>query len=718
MKRAKKILAGILALTVLAPACAVPAGAAAPAVSTDEAVYANLDYYGKAEQISVVKGSSLNGNRRFTDFGSYDKVTNMTNGASPVLSANSVSWNLPKQGTDRFYYECTPKKGTVVLPWSFDVSYKLNGVPARAESLAGASGTVEIDVKAAPDKNAPDYYRNNLLLTVGTYVKMADTLSLEAPGAQVQSLGDYKAALFAALPGEEKTFTLRIGTKSFETPGIVMMMVPAAADQLDKVTDLKDAKDTVKDSLDDANAAVNRILGTLESMDSGLRETQSGLEDLDDARGTISSGKGKVYADADRSLADLTQTANRLNAMVPHIRKSQQLVRDLNADANASMKTISDMKPTVTALSSSLGEVRGDLSRLRAVLNDTEEDREDAKDDLEDLLDDIRDSLGEIEDLRAAQSGLNSNAKKLSGTLEGLTDLLNKNPTFQQELIQKIMTYTGITDPQQAAAMLTGLIQQLQSTNKSVLATGDALTDALGEAEDFADLGDEALDTIDDTLDLLDKGVEPSKSLLSNLSGSLGDLQTLLGQSNGLIDDLNGLNGTLNQYEDGTIRTLKDSETLTYALAGGLADARSFLSSLEILTKTSGTKLDSGTKQSLNGLIRLLQKSLDGVGDLSAVKDAANTIHGTLDDKIDDLENDSNLLKIDPNAPIVSITSSRNPSPSSLQIVLRTREISRDEGKAAEKDLETGAENSNVFERIGRIFSKLWSAVAGAFSGS
>ncbi|HEX3040068.1 MAG TPA: hypothetical protein VHP54_07220, partial [Caproiciproducens sp.] len=274
MKTYHRILAGVLAAVILVPASSLTASAEAPKVSTDEAVYVNLDYYGKTNQVTVVKGCSLNGNTSFTDYGSYAKVTNMTDETKPVVSSDSVNWNLPKN-EERFYYECTPKNNAVAMPWSFDVSYKLNGVPADANKLAGASGMVEIDVKATPNKSVSDYYRNNMLLEMGTAFKMKDTLSVEAEGAQVQSVGEYKAVLFTGLPGEEKEYKIRVGTNKFETIGVVMMMVPGTVDQFKEIKDIKDAKDTVEDSLDSIHDSTNELLTTLETMSDGLAQTKS-----------------------------------------------------------------------------------------------------------------------------------------------------------------------------------------------------------------------------------------------------------------------------------------------------------------------------------------------------------------------------------------------------------------------------------------------------------
>nr|MCR4705459.1 hypothetical protein [Lachnospiraceae bacterium] len=45
--------------------------AAAPAVTVDETMYVNLDYYGNLAEVNVVKGCSMNGNTTVTDYGTY-----------------------------------------------------------------------------------------------------------------------------------------------------------------------------------------------------------------------------------------------------------------------------------------------------------------------------------------------------------------------------------------------------------------------------------------------------------------------------------------------------------------------------------------------------------------------------------------------------------------------------------------------------------------------
>ena len=101
-------------------------------------MYVNLDYYGSETEINVVKGCSTNGVTEYTDYGIYEKVENMTDSTEPSVGNGSVTWKFPDKN-QRFYYQCTLPKEEMELPWTFDISYKLNGVETEPKALNGAS---------------------------------------------------------------------------------------------------------------------------------------------------------------------------------------------------------------------------------------------------------------------------------------------------------------------------------------------------------------------------------------------------------------------------------------------------------------------------------------------------------------------------------------------------------------------------------------------------
>ena len=748
MRKYHRILAACLSVLLFVPTLVLPASAAAPGVSTDESAYVNLDYYGKVQNVSIVKSCSLNGNTSFTDYGSYSKVTNMSGTSQPSVSGGSVSWSLPKDTSGRFYYECTPKDGNVTLPWTFDVSYKLNGVPADASKLAGASGLVEIDIHAAPNKNVSDYEKNNLLLQVGTAVKMKNTQSVEAPGAQVQALGEYKAVLFAGLPGEEKDFAIRIGTTSFESTGVVMMMVPGTLDQFSDIKDLSKDKDTVKTSLDAVNAGTDRILDSLAAMSSGLTQTQAGLSSLDGARGTISAGKGGVYKNADQALASLTDITNKTNAMIPHMKKAEQLVTDVNADVNSLTDTVDTLKPRLAALSSDLGSLRHNVSELRDTLSDIHDLSDSRKKSITELNKAIKDNLaavkGDAQQVDALSNGLKGKTQTLSSKTTDLSRALQhllaamggsssgsgsgSSPTIHDTdtllILQAIgQLGTGVSSLGTAAGTAAAgtypaldSLAALLNSSSDISSAIDGITAQInGSSDGLTQVGADALNTVDSYCNALDNGYDDADKLMRNANIVSGDLQSLLDKSQNIITSIDSLNSTMNQYKDGTVQTLKDTESLTSSLTGGLTNAKSFLSSLEALMKNGGNQLDDGTRKSLNGLIQVLQKSVDSIGNIPTIKSSNDTVKNTVDDEIDKIEDKSNVLNLDYEAKPVSFTSSKNASPTSIQIVLRTQEISKDKDNSAVKDAEKASTDPGPWVRIQNLFTNLWDSIRSLF---
>ena len=280
------LLAAVLAA---APLCtsALAAGALEPVC--DESYYATLDYYGGLMDASVVKSYQTNGHTSLTDHGAYDAIINLTDDRVPTVSNGTVTFDLGEDAPSRFYFEGKTQQPFHSLPWTFSVSYKLNGAPALAEDLAGKTGLVEIDLDVLPNPSASEYSRNNLVLTAATAFNADDILSLEAPGAEVQLVGNLRTVLFMVMPGEEQHFAIRVGSDDFSFSGPVLLAVPATLQQLDQIADLRQAKEKAEDSYDAINDSMDIILNTLDGMSGSLSATASGLDRLNAARGTISS---------------------------------------------------------------------------------------------------------------------------------------------------------------------------------------------------------------------------------------------------------------------------------------------------------------------------------------------------------------------------------------------------------------------------------------------
>ena len=158
---------GSCVLSALLALSSVPVSAVDNGVSPvyDEAYYAMTDYYGNLTEGSVVKSYLTNGYSTLTDYGQYDEVLNLTDGTVPSSAGGMTTFRFDA-GTapSHFYFEGKTTRPFEALPWTLAVSYKLNGVPTRAEELAGKTGVVEINLDAIPNPDAIEYARNNYTL--------------------------------------------------------------------------------------------------------------------------------------------------------------------------------------------------------------------------------------------------------------------------------------------------------------------------------------------------------------------------------------------------------------------------------------------------------------------------------------------------------------------------------------------------------------------------
>lgn len=721
----KRIICSIMAvLLTISGSETVFAGS--PTVSVDEAVYINLDYYGQVSDMSIVKSCNLNGNKSFQDFGNYDSVVNMTNYAKPQLNEDSVVWNL-EDTSERFYYECKPKENTIAVPWTFDVSYKLDGVPKKAEELAGAKGLIEINVEAIPNDSVSDYYKNNMLLQMATIVNMEDNFSLEAPDSQLQAVGTYKAVVFMALPGEHTTFTLRIGTESFESPGITMMIIPGTMKQLKEIKDLKESKDKIQDAANAVKDSMDDIIGTMESMSNGLEVTRAGLNSLEEARNTISSEKGVVYENADKALEDMSKLTDTIATLVPHIQNGQQMVKDINGDVNSIVDTINETKSDIKQYLESITAIQTDIESLQKLLEDInakEEDRKDAFDRLSRNLEKLTDNLDK---LQQDSGNLGRGMDRLSDASSELGNMGPEITTISNILGNIIINATGGDTSVQAAVSIlndsmstikNGSERLLSSVSNVSLVTGTMMED-LEQTMSYGSSISDALRTIIDVgneyADLLAANHENNEDLLEQLNKMGDTVKNTLNTASNLIDSISKANDTLNKYEEDTIALLKDTENLTTQMQSTLLNAVNFLNSLEAMMKVSGEKLDKGTRETLEGMVDIIGKGLEGITKTSNIKNANQLIKDTIDNELDHYEEDNHLLNIDAEHPLMSVTSENNVTPDSVQILLRTEEIRIDDDDTAQVDLEKAEEKVGVLERIGNIFKRIWIAITSIF---
>lgn len=654
-----------------APSSAPPA----PVIpsSCDEAYYATLDYYGQLTEGGVVKSYVTNGSSKITDYGNYDDVINLTDNRQPTRSDGMVTFDLSGDTPQRFYFEGKTAQPFENLPWTISLSYTLNGVPTPADQLAGKTGEMEIHLDVAPNSSASDYSRDNLILTATTAFHADDILSLEAPGAQVQLIGNLRSVLYMVLPGEEQHFILRVGSDDFSFGGMIFLAVPATLQQLDQIADLREAKDKTEDSYDAINDSLDVILNTLDGMSGSLNTAASGLEQLNSARNTISAGKNGVYDNADLALGDLDTMADALAPATAHLESASQALTDINDSLTSLTQTAVGLKPELETTRSIIKELQTDTTNLRSLLTSVESytkngsniasDLSNDLEDLEDNLSDLQTSLNtlqstlsstkgistidtvsvggmttaqEVEDAvaqaQAAKTQYTSFLSSDTAAAMGLTadnfsfyDFLtnpnfgNKSDTEANEIIQ-LLSAASDPDFAQQLQMMETANSLIPTVNKSIKEVNALVT---GIAKPTASVVDDLSDLC---YTLGENGISADLESLSDLLSSLlKDVDSHKGEATTLTEHLDELGDLVSRVSQSADTALDQLQTLNDTVNTYIPDAQQALADSQTLTGSTASalrdshsllsSLESLMKQSDGDLDSGTKQSLSGISD-------------------------------------------------------------------------------------------------------
>ncbi|WP_418762177.1 hypothetical protein [Enterocloster sp.] len=731
------MMAAVLAAVVTAGNAPLSYGAPA-AVETDETMYVNLDVYGKAQKVNVVKSCSLNGVTDFTDYGNYLAVENMSTQDEPQLGEGEVVWKLPPDRRERFYYKCTLDQEQTALPWNFDVSYKLNGVPTDGEKLAGASGLVEIHIKAEPNEQADLYYRNNMLLLVAVPVDMSKCFSVEAEGSQTQNMGELTAVVFTALPGEEGDYTVRIGSDSFETTGVIMAMTPGTVEDLEHIKDLKEAKDTWQDAGDELYDSLEQMAQSIEDMRGGVDQMQSGLNAAENARQKWSSSKDAILAGNDRSLESLRAMSGQLETLVPHLQTAKE-------EAEIVHKSMGDIVGTLGEMQEPLGKL---YTRLRNIKSSTAS--------MGEQLPDLRDDLGYLIETNASFQVQTTEA------LEALGQLIGELEEYDDEALEievpeiEIPEAQGEEELEEPEASEPEGSEKPEESEEQEKPEGSEEPEApdasepekdenleINEPENentgsqtisravvpkaqiekrevpFVASSGSQLQQLMQMLRKIDKDsrkfTQTAGNLMEDISDSAQYSADLVDNMDFLIEDLTALHDSLDTYYPDLQSALDDLSALTERTTEALNSTTDTLTLVQNTLKASSDEMDVAAKDSLMASMELLNKSLNVLDSTAGIRRAGRTMKDVIDSQLDKFDTENRFLFMDPDAEKVSFTSSKNPEPRTLQVVLRTDEISLENEEHKTLDAETEEPEVSPLKRMWNVLVKMWRSLVDIF---
>jgi len=200
---------------------------------------------------------------------------------------------------------------------------------------------------------------------------------------------------------------------------------------------------------------------------------------------------------------------------------------------------------------------------------------------------------------------------------------------------------------------------------------------------------------------------------IASLSAEMQDMgstaKEMINITQDLIRETDDLHDTMNDYYPDTLNLIADCQKLTTTLSQSIDSTVTFLTYTKWLVQTSGDLFDEASKASLQGMSDVLENSIRGLGSIPTMRNANDTIKRTIDQEFDKYEDENKFLNLDADAALVSFTSDNNPAPASIQVILRTEEISLDDTDNNPSDLETKKKDIGFIGRIKNLFSQILS---------
>lgn len=731
------ILSASLALNLPVAVQAEVASGVHPTV--DEAYYVTLDSYGNPTDAAVVKSYSLNGATEIVDHGTYDSVENLTNGVKPEINGDTVRFSLGEGAPSHFYFEGKTRAPFETLPFQISIQYLLNGVPTDAAKLAGEKGVVEMNIRAVPNPASSEYQKNNWFLTAAAVFNQNDILSLTAPDAQIQTVGNLKTALFVWLPGESQEYILSVGTEDFKFDGFTFLLGPVnASGRLGDLKKLQDDKQDIQKSWDSLNAASDRLFDAAEGMQGKLNQAANGLDGLNQVRKNVQSRESEFYGNLDNFLGNMDGLDSALAPASGHL--------------NAANQTVGELQDNLSAVNQSLLTLQRHLKESESTLSALQNNMESFQDASDDLDSDSRNIKNDLRTLRSlSEAGKTGANQKISGTLQQMGALYQGYAQYMQA--------HGL-QPVDAGGTGSNRIR-IRATNLGTASNAggiDYTTDAeltpspqypQGSFQDFAvqklaSLGYDSeqiayalalwnqrdtvqaaaaganevygkIDALGNDLDALRLSSLYDALYGSSATGSLAtsDVKKLSADIRQSIDALDRVYRTADGYLPALQATLGDAATLSDTVRADTESLTALLRTSRDIVKSNSPAFHRSADLALDASASILRQSASALDSTDAMRQAADSIRDLVDQKWNENTGEkTRLFSLDAAAAPESLTSSENADVSSVSVMLRSAEI-----KTAAPDSHvkgaTGQKKTGLFSRIRKMFADIWHGLTG-----
>lgn len=640
-----------------------------------EIVYVNLDEYGKPELINVYNSYILQDVSSLVDYAKYSKITNLTNHAEPTNDDEKTSWDV--SGLNKFsYMGVIDNEASANIPWNIKLSYKLNGEDKKPEELIGKSGLVKVIIEISENENAKEYFRNNYMLEITSSYDMADYISVSAKDATEVLTGNTKTLMFIALPGQEKTFEIELGTDDFTMEGLTFAMIPLQGDILDKISDISEDKDKLDKSIESLNKSMDVLLNNTSNMSSGVEKLTAGSSDLRNA-------SNKLHALAESRNQNITDLSNDLNEL-------SRITNNAITDVENLEEVVNDINEMISKINEITPELIESLDDLVDSLGNLEKDVEDLPSDLKDVKKLVKDTKETLISTKALLR-----VKIESGNVD--TETIEECLLNIKEASMEIYSVSEEPEVKQSAGIIlnnlskvSDQLSKLEKMSKTATSAAENLFSNIGKVTND-------MTVLEDNISGLSKDAEDLPDAVSAMKKSIYSINEIL-----KVVDEKAKKYVENQND--TVNAVNNLKDLTKELDQVNKHLINVLNNVKSMTTILDNEIYSGVNNMTQGLEEVLKNTKKMIAESNNIKTSKNTIYDVTKNRVDEVTGETNVFNIDKNAKVESFTSDENESPEMVQILLKTKSITK-ENFYDTKDLEPEKEHKTLWQKIVELFN-------------
>ena len=158
------------------------------------------------------------------------------------------------------------------------------------------------------------------------------------------------------------------------------------------------------------------------------------------------------------------------------------------------------------------------------------------------------------------------------------------------------------------------------------------------------------------------------------------------------------------ENQNDTVNAVNNLKDLTKELDQVNKHLINVLNNVKSMTTILDNEIYSGVNNMTQGLEEVLKNTQKMIAESNNIKTSKNTIYDVTKNRVDEVTGETNVFNIDKNAKVESFTSDENESPEMVQILLKTKSITK-ENFYDTKDLEPEKEHKTLWQKIVELFN-------------